>query len=86
MPKKKKKPKILRGMPGSTEAAARQVLKKHLTKKKSVPKKKDTGGKTTATSPKGVQKTPTQGAKEKEALRKKHAEKVKKAKAKKRKK
>lgn len=79
MPTKKKKPKILRGMPGSTEAAARQVLKKHLTpKKKSVPK--DTGGKTTATSPRGVKKTPTQGAEERAALRKKQAERVKRAK------
>ena len=82
MPKKKK---VLRSMPGSTEPAARQVLKKIQSTKKKAPKKKDTGGKTTAISPRGVRKTPAQGAKEREALRKKQAEKVKKAKAKKKK-
>ena len=82
MTAKKKKPKVLRGMPGSTEAAARVVLKKHLTKKK--PRlTKDTGGRTTATSPKGVRKTPAQGKKSLAAMRAAQARKVAAAKRKK---
>jgi len=57
--------KILRGMPGSTEAAARQVLNQI---KANRPKKakpaKDTGGRTTAKSPfKARTKTQTAAAK-----------------------
>lgn len=56
----------------STEPQARKVQEEIRRTRKPAPiKKKDTGGKTTATTPKGVQKTAEQAKKEKAALRKK---------------
>lgn len=81
--KKKPKKKILRGLPGSTEAAARRVLKKHLTPKKKPRLTKDTGGKTTAKSPKGIRKTKAQGKKSLAQVRAAQARKVAAAKKKK---
>ncbi len=55
MAKHPKPRKTLRGFPGSTEAAARPVLKQiqksNAPKKKAKTKQRDTGGKTTAKSP-----------------------------------
>ncbi len=47
----KHKKRIPRGMPGSTEPAARQVLNQIKRKKATPAKQRDTGGKTTAKSP-----------------------------------
>lgn len=63
--------------------AARKIAKrKASTSAASTAKKatRDTGGKTTAKSPPGVQKTKAQGAAEKAALRKKQLERAKKLK------
>ncbi len=73
---------------GSTEPGARKVTegiekrRKAKMKKKMKKKMKDTGGKTTARSPSGVQKTKEQGMKEMEALRKKIAKRIEAAKKK----
>lgn len=70
----------------STEPQARRVVEgiKKRTGKKKAPKKKTLNPtKPTARSPKGVRKTPAQGAKEREALRKKQRERIKAAQKKK---
>ncbi len=70
----------------STEPQARKVVKQiEKTRAKARPvKRKDTGGKTTARTPKGIQKTPAQGAREKAAARKRIAARIAKAKKKQR--
>ena len=82
MAAKKKPRKILRGLPGSTEAAARRVVKKHLTPKKKPKPTKDTGGKTTAKSVFSKTKTKAKAAASKAAVKKRIAAKVAAAKAK----
>ncbi len=67
-----KKKKILRGMPGSTEPQARQVLNQIKRKKATPTKQRDTGGKTTAKSPFKA-KTPAQTAKSLKEARKRAA-------------
>lgn len=64
---------------GSTEPQARKVLEgiESRRKKKKAPKKKKLSPtKPTARTPKGVQKSKAQGAKEREALRRKQRERV----------
>jgi hypothetical protein len=62
----KKTAETLKGRKAQIDKAVEGKTKK--------PAGKDTGGKTTAKSPPGIQKTKAQGTKEKEALKKKIAE------------
>lgn len=82
---KKKKNTSLGAVPlrpsGLMGKAARAIAGRVGKTNPSTPKKKnskDTGGKTTAKSPAGVQKSKAQGEKEKAALRKKQQERMKK--------
>jgi len=61
MAKHPKPKKILRGMLGSTEPGARQVMEANRPKKAKPTKQRDTGGRTTAKSPFKA-KTPAQTA------------------------
>ncbi len=73
MAKHPKPKKILRGMPGSTEPAARQVLNQIKRKKATPTKQRDTGGKTTAKSPFKAKTAAQSAAAKKSAIAKRDA-------------